>query len=89
MEEERQRRILEDLLDERLHAERKVILEVLAGVLVNERQSVGGDEVEEMRQLRLEVEQFERDDRRPLDAICGRRGRLAACQRCCRQRSTS
>jgi hypothetical protein len=56
MEEERQRRILEDLLDERLHAERKVILELLVGVLVNERQSVGGDEVEEMRQLRLEVE---------------------------------
>ena len=58
MEEERQRRILEDLLDERLHAERKVILELLVGVLVNERQSVGGDEVEEMRQLRLEVEQL-------------------------------
>ena len=56
MEEERQRRILEDLLDERLHAERKVILELLVGVLVNERQSVGGDEVEEIRQLRLEVE---------------------------------
>ena len=56
MGEERQRRILEDLLDERLHAERKVILELLVGVLVNERQSVGGDEVEEMRQLRLEVE---------------------------------
>ena len=58
MEEERQRRILEDLLDERLHAERKVLLELLVGVLVNERQSVGGDEVEEMRQLRLEVEQL-------------------------------
>ena len=58
MEEERQRRILEDLLNERLHAERKVILELLTGVLVNERQSVGGDEVEEMRQLRLEVEQL-------------------------------
>ena len=58
MEEERQRRILEDLLDERLHAERKVILELLAGVLVNERQSVGGDEVEEIRQLRLEIEQL-------------------------------
>ena len=58
MEEERQRRILEDLLDERLHAERKVILELLTGVLVNERQSVGGDEVEEIRQLRLEVEQL-------------------------------
>ena len=58
MEEERQRRILEGLLDERLHAERKVILELLVGVLVNERQSVGGDEVEEMRQLRLEVEQL-------------------------------
>jgi outer membrane murein-binding lipoprotein Lpp len=58
MEEERQRRILEDLLDERLHAERKVILELLVGVLVNERQSVGGDEVEEIRQLRLEVEQL-------------------------------
>jgi DNA-binding transcriptional regulator YbjK len=58
MEEERQRRMLEDLLDERLHAERKVILELLTGVLVNERQSVGGDEVEEMRQLRLEVEQL-------------------------------
>jgi outer membrane murein-binding lipoprotein Lpp len=58
MEEERQRRILEDLLDQRLHAERKVILELLVGVLVNERQSVGGDEVEEMRQLRLEVEQL-------------------------------
>ena len=51
MEEERQRRILEDLLDERLHAERKVMLELLAGVLVN-------DEVEEIRQLRLEVEQL-------------------------------
>jgi hypothetical protein len=58
MEEERQRRILEDLLDERLHAERKVILELLTGVLVNERQSVGGDEVEEIRQLRLEIEQL-------------------------------
>ena len=58
MEEERQRRILEDLLDERLHAERKVILELLVGVLFNERQSVGGDEVEEIRQLRLEVEQL-------------------------------
>ena len=58
MEEERQRRILEDLLDERLHAERKVILELLVGVLVNERQSVGGDEVEEIRQLRLEIEQL-------------------------------
>ena len=56
MEEERQRRILEDLLDERLHAERKVILELLTGVLVNERQSVSG--IEEMRQLRLEVEQL-------------------------------
>jgi transcriptional regulator CtsR len=55
MEEERQRRILEDLLDERLHAERKVILELLTGVLVNERQSVGGDEVEEIRQLRLKA----------------------------------
>ena len=58
MEEERQRRILEDLLDERLHAERKVILELLTGVLVNERQSIGGDEVEEIRQLRLEIEQL-------------------------------
>ena len=58
MEEERQRRILEDLLDKRLHAERKVILELLVGVLVNERQSVGGDEVEEIRQLRLEIEQL-------------------------------
>jgi hypothetical protein len=58
MEEERQRRILKDLLDERLHAERKVILELLVGVLVNERQSVGGDGIEEMRQLRLEVEQL-------------------------------
>ena len=58
MEEERQRRILEDLLDERLHAERKVILELLTGVLVNERQSVGGDLAEEIRQLRLEVEQL-------------------------------
>jgi outer membrane murein-binding lipoprotein Lpp len=58
MEEERQRCILENLLDERLHVERKVILELLVGVLVNERQSVGGDEVEEMRQLRLEVEQL-------------------------------
>jgi outer membrane murein-binding lipoprotein Lpp len=58
MEEERQRRILEDLLDERLHAERKVILELLVGVLVNERQLLGGDEVEEIRQLRLEVEQL-------------------------------
>jgi cell division protein FtsL len=56
MEEERQRRILENLLDERLHAERKVILELLTGVLVNERESVSG--VEEMRQLRLEVEQL-------------------------------
>ena len=44
MEGKRQRRIFEDLLDERLHAERKVILELLTGVLVNERQSVGGDE---------------------------------------------
>jgi hypothetical protein len=85
MEEERQRRILEDLLDERLHAERKVILELLVGVLVNERQSVGGDEVEEIRQLRLEVEQLNAMST-PLDAICGR---LAACLRCCRQRSTS
>jgi hypothetical protein len=58
MEEERQRRILEDLLDKRLHAERKVILELLKRVLVNELQSVGGDEIEEIRRLRLEVEQL-------------------------------
>ena len=30
----------------------------ITGVLVNERQSVGGDEVEEIRQLRLEIEQL-------------------------------
>jgi hypothetical protein len=68
MEEERQRRILEDLLDERLHAERKVILELVAGVLVNEFRSVSGDEVEEIRQLRLEVEALRRDMRQARQA---------------------
>jgi len=68
MQEERQRRILEDLLDKRLHAERKVILELLRGVLVNELQSVGGDEVEEIRQLRLEVEALRRDMRQARQA---------------------
>jgi hypothetical protein len=53
MEEECKRRIL-DLIDERLRAERKVILEVLAGVIMKERKSVSG----ELRQLRLELGHF-------------------------------
>jgi hypothetical protein len=58
MDEERQRRILEDLIDQRLHAERKVILDVLKGVIVNEHQRVGGDLCEEIRQWRLELGQL-------------------------------
>jgi hypothetical protein len=58
MEEERQRRILEDLIDQRLHAERKVILDLLAGVLDSKLQSVGGDLDEQFRQLRLVLGQL-------------------------------
>jgi hypothetical protein len=58
MEEERQRRLLEDLIDQRLHAERKVILDLLAGVLDNKLQSVGGDLDEQFRQLRLVLGQL-------------------------------
>jgi hypothetical protein len=54
MEEQCKRRIL-DLIDERLQAERKVILEVLAAVIMKERKSVGGDFGEQLRQLRLEL----------------------------------
>jgi hypothetical protein len=55
MDEERQRRILEDLIDQRLHAERKVILDVLKGVIVND---LGGDLCEAIRQWRLELGQL-------------------------------
>jgi hypothetical protein len=58
MEEERQRRILEDLMDQRLQVERKFILNVLPGLLLQERKSAGGDLCEEIRQLRLEVGQL-------------------------------
>jgi hypothetical protein len=57
MEEECKRRIL-DLIDERLRAERKVILEVLAGGIMKERKSVSGDFGEKLRQLRLELGHF-------------------------------
>jgi hypothetical protein len=57
MEEDCKRRIL-DLIDDRLRAERKVILEVLTGVIMKERKSVSGDFGEELRQLRLELGHF-------------------------------
>jgi hypothetical protein len=61
MDEERQRRIfgiLEDLLSERLKAERKFILDAVTDVIVQERQSAGGDLCEEIRQSRLELGQL-------------------------------
>jgi hypothetical protein len=70
-ERERERRFLEDFLEQRLQAERNVILDVLAGVIVKERKSVGADLGEEIRQLRIEVgelnaaiEELRRDTRR-------------------------
>jgi hypothetical protein len=61
MDEERQRRIfgiLEDLLSEHLKADRKLILDAVTDLIVQEHQSAGGDLCEEIRQCRLELGQL-------------------------------